>query len=195
MSAFKLGLTGSIGMGKSTAAAMFAAAGIPVWDADAAVHRIYLDGRAAFALKNDFPTAVHGKSVSRETLKMILTEDPSKFLQLEQLVHPIVANDRAEFLKNTPSDIVVLDIPLLFEKGTDADCDATLLITAPKDVQFARVLARPGMTQAQLELILARQMPDAEKRAKATHIVESLSIPSTEAYVRALIAHIRAGLG
>lgn len=192
MSAFRLGLTGSIGMGKSTTAAMFAAEGVPVWDADAAVHRLYgAGGAAAAALTAQFPSAVTDGIVSRETLKRLLVQDPALLPVLESLVHPLVAADRAAFLAAADADLVVLDIPLLFEKGTEGECDSTLLVTAPPAVQRARVLARSGMTEAQFALILSRQMPDAEKRRRATHIVETLSQDSTRAYVQALIAHLR----
>ena len=190
---FKLGLTGSIGMGKSTTAALFAAEGVPVWDADAAVHRLYETGGAAVApLAALLPDAAQGGSVSRETIREHLGRDPSLLPRIEAIVHPLVAADRAAFLAQTRSPLVVLDIPLLFENATEAQLDATLLVTAPPDLQRARVLARPGMTEAHLATILARQMPDAEKRRRATHIVETLDLASTTAYVKALIAHIRA---
>lgn len=194
MSAFRLGLTGSIGMGKSTTAGFFAARDVPVWDADAAVHRLYAPGGAAApALASHFPQAVTGGAVDRAALKVALAEDAGKLKLLEQIVHPLVAQDRVAFLAQASADLVVLDIPLLFEKGTETECDATLLVTAPASVQRARVLARPGMTEALFALILSRQMPDAEKRFRATHVVETLSLASTEAYVDALISHIRAG--
>jgi dephospho-CoA kinase len=189
---FRLGLTGSIGMGKSTTAALFAAAGIPVWDADAAVHRLYAKGGAAVApLATLCPKAVSGGSVSREMLKAEIARNPALLPALEALVHPLVAADRTSFLAQTSADIALLDIPLLFENGTEADLDATLLVTAPAALQRARVLARPGMTEAHFQTLLARQMPDAEKRKRATHIVETLDAASTQAYVTALIAHIR----
>lgn len=192
---FRLGLTGSIGMGKSTTAAMFAAEGIPVWDADAAVHRLYAPGGSAVTpVAALCPEAVSGGSVSRETLKAALARDPGLLRQLEAIVHPLVAADRAAFLAATRHDIALLDIPLLFETGAETAMDATLLVTAPAEVQRARVLARPGMTEGQFALILSRQMPDAEKRARATHIVETLTLDQTAAYVRALIAHIRGRL-
>jgi dephospho-CoA kinase len=189
---FRLGLTGSIGMGKSTTAALFAAAGIPVWVADAAVHRLYAKGGAAVApLATLCPKAVSGGSVSREMLKAEIARNPALLPALEALVHPLVAADRTSFLAQTSADIALLDIPLLFENGTEADLDATLLVTAPAALQRARVLARPGMTEAHFQTLLARQMPDAEKRKRATHIVETLDAASTQAYVTALIAHIR----
>lgn len=192
MSAFRLGLTGSIGMGKSTTAALFAAEGVPVWDADAAVHRLYAPGGAAVApLSALFPAALQGRAISRDTLKSLIAADPAILPRLEAVVHPLVAADRATFLAETRADLVVLDIPLLFENSTETQLDATLLVTAPSELQRARVLARPGMTEAHFATILARQMPDAQKRKRATHIVETLDLPSTTAYVKALIAHIR----
>lgn len=192
MTAFRLGLTGSIGMGKSTTATMFAEEGIAVWDADAAVHRLYAPGGAAVAgIAVLHPAAVAGDAVDRDALKAWIAADAGALARIEAVVHPLVAADRAAFLAAAQSDIVVLDIPLLFEKGSEAEMDATLLVTAPPEVQRARVMARPGMTEAQFATLLARQMPDAEKRARARHIIETLSIDSVRACVRALIAHIR----
>jgi len=192
MSPFRLGLTGSIGMGKSATAALFRAEGIPVWDADAAVHRLYAPGGAATgpvaALR---PQALRDGGIDRAALKAWIADEPDALSRIESVVHPLVAADRAAFLAAAECDIVVFDIPLLFEKGTEAEMDATLLVTAPPDVQRARVLARPGMTEAQFAAILARQMPDREKRARADHIIETLSEDSARACVRALIAHIR----
>ncbi len=190
--AFKLGLTGSIGMGKSTTAAMFAGEGIPVWDADAAVHRLYAEAGAAVApIARLWPAALLNGTIDRVALKAWIARDPTALAKIEAVVHPLVAADRAAFLAETGSDIALFDIPLLFETGLDAQMDATLLVTAPADLQRGRVLARPGMTPEQFWLILSRQMPDAEKRARAAHIVETLDFASTRAYVRALISHIR----
>ena len=189
---FRLGLTGSIGMGKSTTAALFVAAGLPVWDADAAVHRLYgAGGLAVDPLSTLCPRAVVDGSVSRETLKAAIAQDPTLLPRIEAVVHPLVAADRAAFLSGISADIAVLDIPLLFEKSSQHEFDATLLVTAPATVQRSRVLARPGMTEAHFQPILSRQMPDSQKRALATHIVETLDLASTQAYVTALIAHIR----
>lgn len=194
MSPFRLGLTGSIGMGKSTTAAIFSDAGLPVWDADAAVHRLYAPGGAAVtAIDALHPRAVVGGAVDRTLLKAWIASDATALARIEAVVHPLVAADRATFIDRATSDIVVLDIPLLFEIGAEQQMDATLVVTAPPALQRARVLARPGMTEAQFASILSRQMPDAEKRARATHIVETLSIASVRAYVDALIAHIREG--
>jgi dephospho-CoA kinase len=189
---FRLGLTGSIGMGKSTTAAMFADQGVPVWDADAAVHRLYAVGGAAVApLAALCPAALIDGSINRTALKSWIAADPLALARIEAIVHPLVAADRADFAARTVSDIAVFDIPLLFENGTEAQLDATLLVTAPAALQRARVMARPGMTEAQFALILSRQMPDAEKRRRATHIVETLGLDSTRAYVAALLAHLR----
>lgn len=192
MTAFRLGLTGSIGMGKSTTAALFAAEGIPVWDADAAVHRLYGIGGAAVApLTRLCPAANIGGQIDRMALKDWIAADPAALARIEAVVHPLVATDRESFAAQASADLILFDIPLLFEKGTEAQMDATLLVTAPALVQRQRVMARPGMTEQQFTLILSRQMPDAEKRARATHIVETLSVDQVRAYVRALIAHIR----
>lgn len=192
MTTFRLGLTGSIGMGKSTTAAMFAAEGLPVWDADAAVHRLYgPNGTAVQPIAALCPQAKTAQGLDRAVLKDWIASDPTALSQLEAIVHPLVSADRDMFIASAKADIVVLDIPLLFEKGTEAQMDATLLCTVPAALQKARVLARGTMTTGQFETILARQMPDAEKRARATHIVETLSLDSTRAYVKALIAHIR----
>ena len=189
---FILGLTGSIGMGKSTTAAMFADHGIPVWSADDTVHRLYGPAGAAVApMAALLPAAVTGGTVSRETLRDHIAQDPALRAKVEFIVHPLVAADRARFLAQTAADIAVLDIPLLFENGTDAQCSATLLVTAPPCLQRQRVLARPGMTADHLGAILARQMPDMTKRSRATHIVEPLDLRSVRAYVAALITHIR----
>ena len=191
MKPFRLGLTGSIGMGKSTTAGFFAAEGIPVWDADAAVRRLYASGGAAVGPIGDrFPKAVSDGAVDRAFLKQEIVRNPQALEQIEAVVHPLVAIDRAKFLAQTVGRILVLDIPLLFEKGYEREMDATLLVTAPPSLQRARVLARPGMTEAMLDTILARQMPDSQKRGRATHIIETLGLEAARQGVLALIAHI-----
>ena len=192
MKAFRLGLTGSIGMGKSTTAALFAAEGIPVWDADASVHTLYArGGRAVAPVAGLCPAALVDGAIDRSALKSWIASDPTALKQLEGIVHPLVAENRASFLAQSESDIVLLDIPLLFEKGTETEMDATVLVTAPFSLQRRRVLSRPGMTEEQFSAVLARQMPDAEKRSRATHIIETLSLDAARACVRALIAFIR----
>jgi len=179
-------------MGKSTTAAIFRAMDLPVWDADAAVHRLYGTGGAAVGpVGARWPSALSGGAIDRVVLKTIIAADVTALGEIEHIVHPLVADDRDAFLAAARADIVVFDIPLLFEKGTEAAMDATLLVTAPPALQKARVLARPNMTEAQFQAILARQMPDAEKRILAMHIVETLNITVVETYVSALISYIR----
>jgi len=181
---FTLGLTGSIGMGKTTTAARFAARGVPVWDADVAVHRLYAPGGAAVApMAAAFPAAVQDGAVSRPALKAIIAADPAALTRIEAIVHPLVAADRAAFLSSAEAPVVVLDIPLLFETGAEAWLDATVVVSVPGEVQRARVLARPGMTEGDLDRILARQMPDAEKRARADFVIDTSSPESAEAGV------------
>jgi len=193
MTPFRLGLTGSIGMGKSTTAAFFRDEGIAVWDADAAVHRLYGPGGAAVAAVASLcPAALRTGAIDRGVLRDWVARTPDALGQLESVVHPLVAADRARFAAETQGDILVFDIPLLFEKASEIEMDATLLVTAPPDLQRARVMSRDGMTLQQFALILSRQMPDTEKRARATHIVETLSLAQTRIYVQALISHIRA---
>ena len=191
---FRLGLTGSIGMGKSTTAGFFREAGLPVWDADAAVHRLYARGGAAVApIGALHPQAVHDGAVDRSALRVWIARDETALARIEGVVHPLVAADRAAFVAAATADIVVLDIPLLFETGAEAALDATLTVTAPAELQRRRVLARPGMTEAHFAAILAKQMPDAEKRARATHVIETLGLDAVRAAVHALVAYIREG--
>ncbi len=131
------------------------------------------------------------RMIDRHILKSIIAADPTALSRIEQIVHPLVAQDRAKFQASASADILVFDIPLLFEKGTELDMDATLLVTAPPALQRSRVLARPGMTETQFQAILSRQMPDSEKRQRATHIIETLSLDAAKACVTALIAYIR----
>lgn len=193
MNVFRLGLTGSIGMGKSATAQLFANAGLPVWNADHAVHRLYGPGGAAVEpVAALYPGALDAGGIARDRLRDWIDVDPTALARLEAVVHPLVAADRAAFLAGLAGGIAILDIPLLFETGAETSMDATLLVTAPASVQRARVLARPGMTEARLATLLARQMPDAEKRGRATHILETLSPEVARAYVTALIDHVRA---
>ena len=191
-----LGLTGSIGMGKSTTGRMFADEGALVWDADAAVHRLYARGGAAVEpLGEAFPGVIVDGAVDRTLLAGVLGRDEDAFKHLEAIVHPLVAQDRAEDLAAARAEgvrLAVLDIPLLFETGGDQFVDAVVVVTADPEVQAARVLARPGMTRERFEAILARQTPDAEKRARAKHVIDTgVTLAETEAQVAALVAAIR----
>ncbi len=190
-----LGLTGSIGMGKSTTAQMFRDEGLPVWDADAAVHRLYSAGGGAVApLAVHFPDAIIDGAVNRERLAAHIANDGAALARIEALVHPLVAADRTAFVAGATSDIVVCDVPLLFETGAEGEFDSVLVVTAPAEVQRTRVLARPGLTEARFETLRARQMPDAEKRARADHVIETLTLDGARAAVRDLIAAIRGKL-
>lgn len=172
-----LGLTGSIGMGKSTTTAMFAEHGALVWNADEAVHGLYAVGGAAVAPINEaFPGVVVDGAVDRPRLAEALGRDDQAFRRLEAIVHPLVAQGRADDLiaaRERGVKLAVLDIPLLFETGGDASVDAVVVVSAPPEVQAERVLARPGMTRERFEAILSRQTPDAEKRARADFVVET----------------------
>lgn len=172
-----IGLTGSIGMGKSETAKMFARLGVPIYDADAAVHRLYEVGGAAVPeIAKVFPASVDDGRVDRSVLAGLLAGDESAFKTLEKIVHPLVAREQQAFLDKAQKDgaeMVVLDIPLLFEAGGHARVDAIVVVSAPEHIQRERVLARPGMTEDKLDNILARQMTDAEKRAKAHFVIET----------------------
>jgi dephospho-CoA kinase len=187
---FLLGLTGSIGMGKSATAGIFRKLGVPVHDADAAVHRLYR-GRAALLIESAFPGTVTDGVVDRAKLGAAVLNDPGRMKELEAIVHPLVREEKESFLKRVSAlaPVAVLDIPLLFETGGEAGCDATLVVTAPAAVQRARVLARPGMTEEKFHAILAKQMPDESKRARAHFLVDtSRGFASAEAQVRSILA-------
>ena len=191
-----IGLTGSVGMGKSETAKMFAKLGIPVYDADAAVRELYAEGGAAVgAIARAFPDAVKNGAVDRDTLSQIITADASLLQRLEEIVHPLVRNYREAFLEKAAREgapMAVLDIPLLFESGSDKDVDVIVVVSAPEEVQRTRVLARPGMSEEKFEAILARQMPDAEKRAKANFVIDtSKGLDHAEAQVEAIVSALR----
>ena len=187
-----IGLTGSIGMGKSTTAAMFEEEGIPVWDADAAVHRLYSAGGAGVEPMSRLrPQAVIDGEVDRAALRDGIAEDPGALARIEAVVHPLVAADRAEFVRRTEADIIVVDIPLLFETKGEGAIDLVVVVSAPPEVQRERVLARPDMTEARFKAILAKQMPDAEKRRRADVVIPTTTLEETRAAVRNLIRTIR----
>ena len=187
---FVLGLTGSLGMGKSTTARFFAEAGVPVHDADAVVHRLY-EGEAVGAIEAAFPGTTAAGKVDRDKLAARVFEDPGVLKRLEDIVHPLVRAAEQRLLAEAEArgeGIAVLDIPLLFETGGEARVDAVVVVSAPPQVQRSRVLERPGMTIEKLESILARQMPDAEKRRRADFVVDtSQGFEAARAQVRAIL--------
>lgn len=185
-----LGLTGSIGMGKSTIAAMFADEGVPVWDADLAVHKLYAEsGPLKAKLAEAFGDVLTDGMIDRVKLSARLKGEAANFDKLNAIVHPATVDDRLGFLTDhADAPLVVADIPLLYETGAEASLDKVLLVSAPADVQAARVLARAGMTEAKFEAILARQMPDAEKRRRADFMIDtSKSLDDCRDAVRLLI--------
>jgi dephospho-CoA kinase len=187
---FIIGLTGSLGMGKSTTARFFAEQGVPVHDADAVVHRLY-DDEATAAIEQAFPgTTSHGK-VDRNRLAALVLDDPAALKKLEAIVHPLVQAAEQLLLAQAQSrgeKVAVLDIPLLFETGGDERVDAVVVVSAPAEVQRSRVLTRPGMTIEKLDAILGRQMPDAEKRLRADFVVDtSRGFDTARAQVRAIL--------
>ena len=189
-----LGLTGSIGMGKSTTAEFFRVAGVPVWDADASVHRLYGKGGAAVqAIKDLTPTAIKDGAVDRGALRLAILGDKGLLKRIEAAVHPLVSADRHHFLtSSSDKPLVVCDIPLLFETGADAWLDGVLVVTAEKDIQDQRVMDREGMTREVFETILAKQTPDAEKRERADYLIDTgLGLDHAQAEVLSLIERLK----
>lgn len=190
---FRLGLTGSIGTGKSTTAAIFRELGVPVYDADATVHALY-EGEAAPLIEAEFPGTVRGGKVDRKALGAIVTGDPARFKALEAIVHPLVrAKEEAaiEAARQSGARMIVLDIPLLFETGAEGRCDAILVTVVDPAEQKRRVMARPGMTEALLHAILARQMPMDEKRRRAHAILDTgHGIEAARRDIRKLLADL-----
>jgi dephospho-CoA kinase len=190
---FIIGLTGSIGMGKSTTAKFFAEAGVPVHDADAAVHKLY-EGEAVAPIEQAFPGVTSSGKVDREKLAQRVLGDPAALARLEAIVHPLVRASSDRFLaeaQKSGAPVVVLDIPLLFETNGEDRVDAIVVVSAPPEVQRARMLARPGMTLEKFEAILRKQMPDAEKRARADFVVDSSQgLDSARAQVHAILEQV-----
>ena len=191
-----LGLTGSIGMGKSTTSLMFVAEGVPVYDSDAAVHALYAQGGAAVGpVEAAFPGVVVDGAIDRARLSQRVVGEPEALKALEAIVHPLVGADRAGFFAaaaEAGADIVVLDVPLLYETGGDRKVDKVAVVSAPADLQRQRVLARPGMDEAKFAAILARQTPDAEKRARAAFVIDTgQGLDHAHQQVRDLLTRLR----
>lgn len=193
---FRLGLTGSIGMGKSTTAGLFRELGVPVHDADAAVHALYGEEGVA-PVEAAFPGVTQGGRVDRTLLGARVLGDDAAMKRLEAIVHPLVRAREIAFLQRAAAsgaDVAVLDIPLLYETGAEGRVDAVLVVTAPESVQRARVLARPGMTEDKFAAILSRQLPDSEKRRRADHVIDTgHGLTHARAEVAALLARLRKG--
>ncbi len=191
---FILGLTGSIGMGKTATAKMFADEGVPVQDADAVVHALY-EGEATPLIEAAFPGTTANGAVDRVKLGALVIGNPDAIKRLEAIVHPLVAQKRDQFVAESAkagADVAVLDIPLLFETGGEKRCDAVVVVSAPSGTQRERVLARPGMTEERFGAILAKQMPDAEKRRRADFIVDtSRGFDAARQQVREILAQVR----
>jgi dephospho-CoA kinase len=192
-----IGLTGSIGMGKSTVAAMFEAEGVAVFDADAAVHRLQAKGGAILPqIEAAFPGTTHDNGADRAALGALVLGDKKKLAVLEAIIHPAVAKERATFFAaHAQDDMVVFDIPLLFEKGGAKNVDVIVVVSAPATVQRERVLARPGMTALKFENILKLQMPDEAKRAQADYVIDTgCSLAQTSMYIQKLVQSLRSPL-
>ena len=191
---FLLGLTGSIGMGKSTTADMFREAGVPVWDADATVAKLYGKGGAAVAPLSALNMGlIQNDAVDREALKNWVKTDPNALNRLESLIHPLAAADRAEFIDDhSEQSLIVCDIPLLYETGADQWLDAVLVVTTDAETQKARVMARAGMDPQLFDQILARQMPSSEKIARADYVIETNSFEGARKAVHDLINDLTA---
>jgi dephospho-CoA kinase len=192
----KIGLTGSIGMGKSETAKMFAELGIPVFDADQIVHQLYAkNGKAVMPVGAVFPAAIEDGAINREVLVQAVLNDPAAIKRLEEIVHPLVHSAEQDFLTNAEQEhesIVVLDIPLLFETAKLDRVDKIIVVSAPLEIQTERVLARPGMTEEKFQAILSRQIPDAEKRAKADFVVDTdKGLDDAFTQVKAIVDKIR----
>jgi dephospho-CoA kinase len=188
-----IGLTGSIGMGKSTTMQLFAEQGVPVYDADAAVHAVYA-GEAVPVVEAAFPGTTTGGKVDRQKLSARVLGNPDALKQLEQIVHPMLGAHRQQFLADAETSgapVAVLDVPLLFETGGEKRVDAVVVVSAPAEIQRARVLARENMTQEKLDAILARQTPDAEKRRRADFVVDTSSgLEPVRAQIRDILAKV-----
>ena len=189
---FKLGLTGSIGMGKSTTAQMFAELGIPVWDADAAVHKLYSTGGAAVpAIQELYPEAIEHGEVARPALKRLIQSNENVLSEIERIVHPLVAADRQNFIETSDTDIVLLDIPLLFETNGDKHMDAIACVNIDPETQRERVLQRNTMTEEQFEQILNKQLPNDVKCSQSDFVIQTDNLDHAKEQVAHIIELIR----
>ena len=189
---FKLGLTGSIGMGKTTTASIFSALGCDVWDADAAVHRLYAKGGAAVApMSGAFSQVIEEGAVSRAQLRSLIAADPLALKSIEKIVHPLLVQDRADFVAGSQSDILVFDIPLLFETGGDANMDGVACVWTTAEVQQERVMQRGTMSMEQFEVIRAKQLPTHEKRDKSDFVIITDTIEHARVQVQNVLTEIR----
>lgn len=187
-----IGLTGSIGMGKSTTSQLFYDEGIPVWSADDAVHRLYGFGGAAVSLiAKVFPDAVREGSVDRAALSDKIAAEPEALSQIEAIVHPLVAADRADFIAKADAGVILVDVPLLFETGAASDVDYIVVVSTLEADQRKRVLERSGMTEEKLDLILSKQMPDSEKRSRADFVIETTSLEAARLAVQDVLSDIK----
>ena len=195
MTPFIIGLTGSIGMGKSTTAKFFASyQDVALWDADAAVHRLYRQGGAAVGpIQGRWPGCIKNDAVDRNALKALIKDDPQVLDQLETIVHPLVQQDRTAFIAECEQSICVLDIPLLFETGAETQMDLVVVVSIDAEEQRRRVMERPGMTEQHFQRILQSQVPDAEKRKRADVVIQTVSLAAVKKQVDDLLDRIRGG--
>ena len=193
-----LGLTGSIGMGKSTTAKLFSEAGVPVYDADAAVHRLY-EGEAVPVIEAAFPGTTENGKVDRDRLSARVVHDPAAMKRLEEIVHPMLGASRQKFFREAEQSgtpVAVVDVPLLFETGGERNVDAVVVVTTSAELQRERILSRPNMTAEKFEGILARQMPDAEKRKRAHFVVDSSrGVDSARAQIHGILRAVAGATG
>ena len=189
---YLLGLTGSIGMGKSTTCALFAKSGCVIWDADLTVHQAYGRGGAAVEpVRSILPQVIEKQQINREKLRQLISEFPSILPKIEAIIHPLVQQDRQNFITANPSSILVFDIPLLFELNTEADFDAVACVFSEPKLQKERVMARPGMTKNYFEVILSKQLPAAEKVARSDYVINTATLKTAEIAVEIIVKNIR----